>query len=638
MTRNRFFENDHVAPKLLDTSLWPNVLLDQIEEESKPVFLKRKQAVELYMKNEKTLKEVSELTGIRRDYIYKFAKRCLTTDENGEIWGFRALIPYKRTKSYKRKNPPQNGSNNLTGAFELLLDTHPFIEETIRDYYLKNHRKNTRVNFKVFHKIFLDACRSAGLTISDYPFNTETKAKKALQRYTMKLKKVQYADYNQMNSSGEEVYNPLVIRPYQRVQFDGHRIDTAVAVVFKTPEGDEVIEVMYRIWLLVIIDVATRAILGHHLCLNKEYSSGDVLRCIRNAVVPWKPKTLTIPGLKYSSSGNFPSGSMEEAQWGLWDEFLYDNAKANLSNIVRDRLTQIVGCAVNAGPVGVPERRGIIERFFRTLEDSSYHQLPSTTGSHPRDPLRKDPEQQAIKYRILSSHLEEITDVLIANYNGTPHEGINNLTPLEALQQRVSRGMFIRTIPKEQRNEVAFFSMKVERVIKGSKQQGKRPHINYEGVTYHNEILSRSHDLIGEKLSLLVNTEDLRSVQAYLPDGSEFGTLSASGKWGISPHDLKTRKLINKLRNRKLIHVLSEDDPIEILQRHLEAESKKKKSARNTLSTLNRYSEEHSSEEKTVQQSSEPRRQENEVERFKKKQEYKKEKPSSRRLTKTITY
>ena len=101
-------------------------------------------------------------------------------------------------------------------------------------------------------------------------------------------------------------------------------------------------------------------------------------------MVPWRPKTLTIPGIKVFSSGNFRSGLIEEAKWGLWDEFLYDNAKANLSNIVRDRLTQIVGSSVNAGPVGVPERRGIIERFFRTLEESSYHQLPSATGSHPK--------------------------------------------------------------------------------------------------------------------------------------------------------------------------------------------------------------------------------------------------------------
>ncbi|MGC4379219.1 hypothetical protein WD019_20230 [Fictibacillus sp. Mic-4] len=331
---------------------------------------------------------------------------------------------------------------------------------------------------------------------------------------------------------------------------------------------------------------------------------------------------------------------MKEAQWGLWDEFLYDNARANLSNIVRDRLTQIVGCAVNAGPVRVPERRAIIERFFKTLEDNSYHQLPSTTGSHPRDPLRKDAEQKAIKYRILSSHLEEITDVLIANYNATPHEGINNLTPLEALQQRVSRGMLIRTIPEEQRNEVAFFSMKVERVIKGNRQHRKRPHINFEGVVYHNEILSRSYDLIGTKLTLLVNTEDLRSIHAYLPDGSEFGTLTASGKWGISPHDLKTRRLINKLLNRKIIHVLNEDDPVEILQRYLESESRKKKNVRNTLSTLNRYLEEYSSKELNDQKNLEKSKKQNELEGLETRQKHEQltDKPSSRRLTKTISY
>ncbi|MFB8734746.1 hypothetical protein ACEQPO_15075 [Bacillus sp. SL00103] len=116
---------------------------------------------------------------------------------------------------------------------------------------------------------------------------------------------------------------------------------------------------------------------------------------------------------------------------------------------MRDRLTQVIGCSVNAGPVRTPERRGIIERFFRTLEENGYHKLSTTTGSHPKDPIRKNAEQKAIKYRISAAHLEEITEVLIANYNGTPNEGVNNLTPLEAIEQRLSRGMNIRQIPEE---------------------------------------------------------------------------------------------------------------------------------------------------------------------------------------------
>ncbi|MDN4079348.1 hypothetical protein QYF52_15475 [Paenibacillus polymyxa] len=45
-----------------------------------------------------------------------------------------------------------------------------------------------------------------------------------------------------------------------------------------------------------------------------------------------------------------------------------DNGRANLANLVKDRLQQIVGCTVNFGPVSAPELRGIIERLFRTLE------------------------------------------------------------------------------------------------------------------------------------------------------------------------------------------------------------------------------------------------------------------------------
>ncbi|MCP1148706.1 MULTISPECIES: DDE-type integrase/transposase/recombinase [Bacillus] len=582
MSRNRFYESENIPSELLDTSLWPKVLVDQLDESSKTVFLTRKQAVELYLKNEKTLNEIRDITGITRANVRKYTKRCLETDKNNEIWGFRALIPFKKTRSHQRKNFK---SESFAGVFQQLLDTYPSIDDIIHDYC----KKNNRINNKVLHKKFLDACRSVGLTIKDYPFNTESNGLRTLQKYTKTIKN--------RNFKKQQVYSQhsIISRPFQRVQFDGHRIDSVIAITFKTPEGDEIVEVLNRIWLLVVIDVATRAILGYHLCLNKEYSANDVLHCIKNSIVPHEPKTLTIPGLKLSSSGNFPSENIKSTQWGLWDEFHYDNAKANLSNIVRDRLTQVIGCSINAGPVRTPERRGIIERFFRTLEENGYHKLSTTTGSHPKDPIRRAPEQKAIKYRVSAAHLEEITEVLIANYNGTPNEGVNNLTPLEAIEQRLARGMYIRQIPEEKRSEVIFFYMKAERTIQGNKENGQRPHINYEGVKYYNEILSRSFELIGTKLTILVNTEDLRIVKAFLPDGSEFGMLTAFGKWGITPHDLKTRKTINKLRKRKMIHLLQEDDPIDVLTKHLEKEARKNKNSRNTLAKLNRYIETHQS-------------------------------------------
>ncbi|MGK9428943.1 hypothetical protein ACSSTO_03015 [Bacillus atrophaeus] len=356
MSRNRFYENEDIPSDLLDTSLWPKVLVDQLDESSKSIFLTRKQAVELYLKNEKTLNEIRDLTGITRANVRKYTKRCLETDKNNKIWGFRALIPFKTTRTYQRKNLK---SESFAGLFQQLLDTYPLIDDIIHDYC----KKNNHINNKVLHKKFLDACRSVGLTLRDYPFNTET------------------------------------------------------------------------------------------------------------------------------------------------------------------------------------------------------------------------------------------------------------------------------------RSEVIFFYMKAERTIQGNKENGKRPHINYEGVKYYNEILSRSFELIGTKLTILVNTEDLRIVKAFLPDGSEFGMFTAFGKWGVTPHDLKTRKMINKLRKRKMIHLLQEDDPIDVLTKHLEKEARKNKNSRNTLATLNRYIETHQSTndvliEPIAKADFEQKKNNNNV-------PYNKNKPSdikSRRLTKTIMY
>ncbi|MED0708838.1 DDE-type integrase/transposase/recombinase [Aneurinibacillus aneurinilyticus] len=451
------------------------------------------------------------------------------------------------------------------------------------------------ISLKHLHKKFLDACRTAGIRSHEYPFTTKDAGRRAIERYAKQLHARYFSEasgrhgdeaarHARVTEPGIKNY-PMVVRPFEKVQFDGHRIDAILSVTFQTPEGDEITTTIERLWLLVIIDVATRVILGYHISFNKEYSSADVLQCIRNAIVPWEEKEFTITGLKYPEYGGYASQLIPEAKWGIWDEFHYDNGKANLSNVVRERLTQIIGCSINAGPVSTPERRGIIERFFGLLEENGYHRLPNTTGSHPKDPRRKNAEEKAVKYQISSEHIEELTEVLIALYNGTPHEGVNNLTPLEAMQQRIQRGMTIRTMPEQKRDDISFLTLTAKRRVNGNMESGRRPYIQYEGVTYHSQILSQNLDLIGKTLTLLVNIEDLRTIRAFLPDGSEFGVLTASGKWGITRHTLQLRKEITKLRSRKQLFYTSQDDPIEKYHEYLRS-SKHKKRERNKLVQL----------------------------------------------------
>lgn len=588
-------EKEAFPLKYLDYTQWPLTLVDMLSNDDQDKFSRRKRAIEMYLDGNISNKHIIAETGICKDELYRFTRRCFELDKNGIIWGYRALIPEKRIKSYTRKEPPNKSEKGFAGAFEYLLATYPAIREMIEQLYLHRKKRSPSERFirpKDVWKQFVSACRKAGIKPTEYPFKTKDLGKRSLERYLNKLE-CKYFDeavrrygdeaarHSQVTGQGTPNF-PNPQRPFQTVEFDGHKIDAVFAIEFQTPEGDTVVKIMDRIWLLVIVDKATRTILGYHISLNNEYSADDVRSCIRSAILPWNRMPFTIHGLCYSETGGFPSGIIPETRWATWDELKYDNAKANLAEVVVDQLTKTTGCNVNAGPVAVPERRNIIERLFLTLEENGYHRLPNTTGNRPSDPRRQNAEEKAVKYRISFGHLVELTEVLISNYNGTPHEGLCYLTPLEVIQQRLDLN-FLRTIPEEKRNEIQFLTLQTSMKVAGNIRTGKRPYLQYEGATYRNEVLSRSLELIGTYLTLIVNVEDLRVIRAFLPDGSELGLLQANGKWGLVPHSLQTRKEINRLRNRKLLHYCNEENPIEIYREYLASKAQTTKPSRNKL-------------------------------------------------------
>ena len=601
MPNRRLISNINIDKQDLNVENWPLVSTLNLSEENQKIYMSRKDAVIMYLKNEKTIKEICQITNIGEKNLRRIVKRCFEFDSKGFIWGYRALIPKKHIKKYERtKEELDSQEHGFSGIFELLLYKYPVLREKIFNWYFNKtdeYVTDNVVQLRYIHKRFLNFCKSVGVEPTEYPFNTSSLGKMALYRYLENLKNDNF--YYEAQRHGEDAARrarstglgtqnyKLTIRPFERVQFDGHKIDGIFTITFKTLEGDIRTEVLERIWILVIIDVATRTILSHYLCLNKEYSASDVLHCIRNAIVPKNLIDLKIPCLKYPENGGFPSVAIPETQWALWEEFSYDNGKANLANIVRNRLTKIVGCGVNPGPVKMPERRVIIERFFGILEENGYHRLPNTTGSNSRDVRRKNPEEQARRFNISYEDINELTEILIANYNNTPNENNHGASPLECLKERINRGMIPRKMDLEKRNEIDLLTLCDQRPVKGNPKRGKRPYINFEGVEYRSDLLSNNSGLIGVKLDLLINIDDIRSIRAFLPDGSELGYLSASGKWGIIPHSLQIRKKINKLRQNKLIYFTNNDDPIEAYNNYLLEGAKKNKNSRNQLVILN---------------------------------------------------
>ncbi|MDP2381569.1 MAG: hypothetical protein Q8N00_02065 [Nitrospirota bacterium] len=534
---------------------------------------------------------------LSRQEILRLSKRCLTLHSDGNIWGFRALLqhqhqkPYIRTQEVRKSRHQHKGG--AAGALMRLFDCHPSIRETVDQLFLKQGPKEvvqeSRIQVKAIHKRFIAACKAKGLTAGDYPLNMNHRGRRALGSYLRRLLKQNLQEAakarygkdaaRRLSLDGGGDAN-MVRRPYERTQFDGHRIDAFFTIELPHPSGGTQILTLDRLWILLIKDVFSRAVLGYVICISKEYSQVDVLRCVKRAVLPWTRMDLTISGLHYPEGGGFPSAVLPDYVWAVWDEFWMDNGKANLAEAVRTTLTRTIGCAVNAGPVNAPERRSIIERFFQTLEENGYHRLPSTTGSGPKDPRRNDPEKAALRYHIKFEHLEQLTDVMIAQYNGAPHSSLG-CSPLERLAYCVNDSSLLpRTLSEHLRSNLALLGVPALRTIQGSLKHGKCAYVEFEGVRYSNDVLRRSPDLIGQKLSLRIDLEDLRCITAFLASGQEFGVLTAHGLWGRTPHSLEARKAINHLRIRKLIHYTDQDDPMHVYMDYLSHNAATSKEAR----------------------------------------------------------
>jgi putative transposase len=331
MTQLRF-NRASLDSEIRDTSLWPTVDISLLSEKHSVIYECREAAIREYLAD-KPVEEISKTYGIHRKELGQFLRRCLNIHPDGRIWGWRALIPYCRQQSYERRLPvksyPSGRMGGSSGALMQLFDRLPHIQELVDALFLKKRGAGviheSRIPLKSIHKRFLDACRTAGLTAKDYPFSVNHLGRVALWGYLRNL--LERKPYSGVlarhgkdaarilgSASGGNTEEQIV-RPYQKVQFDAHRIDLFATISMPSPYGGFVQRVIDRFWILAIIEVTSRAILGYYVSLNREYNAHDVLLCVRKAITPWKRRELMIPGLKYPQHGGIPSEAIPELAW-----------------------------------------------------------------------------------------------------------------------------------------------------------------------------------------------------------------------------------------------------------------------------------------------------------------------------------
>ena len=602
------FDRNSIPAELRDLSLWPTVDESALDENELECYCSRRDALVMFVSDpDVPLLQIEKLTGVQRREIYRIFARCILEHADGRLYGFRGAVRYLRIKRYQRIVPIPKGAAGqgigATGAFLQLLEKYPDLQRFLnksgkRRGQVANGKHEVRQAFRRIHKEFIQKCRDLGIASNEYPFNQDLLGIRSLATYLRKLREVTFeaaaadagaekcgrpwpASVNEMK--------PPIMRAFEAVEFDGHKIDLRLTLKVIDPFGLELLFELHRIWILVIVDIATRAILGYFLALGKEYNKDDVAEVIQAALTPHKKKTITIPGVVYRASGGFPSELFPQAEFACWENFRFDNAKSHLAETTLARLTEVVGCWTDAGPFGSPNDRPIIERFFGLIARHFAHRVTGTTGNRPDDIVKMlgDPDGD-VSLLMRLDELEELVDVVISDYNGEAHDGIGGRTPLEAMRQMLGKpDGHVRCLTVERRNKLCLLQDARVVTIRGSFEHGTRPHIKFEGVRYSSDLLSSSAILIGKEIRIYFNVKDLRFVNAFYPDGTELGVLMAARPWCFTPHSLRMRKEILRLRRLGKLMYEEGDDAVQAYVKHKRAEAGRDKRAANDLAKVN---------------------------------------------------
>lgn len=591
------------SPLALDLATWPGIDLTALDLKARQRYRLRVTAIEHYRRGV-PLEGIREKTTIDRRVLYRMIDRALRTHPDGRVWGFRALIPGLHTKAYERRKPAKVTGRGLAGAFTQLLDRHEELEQLIRQLIRSREvlliQKGERFylqSLKRAHDRFKEVCRAIGLTARDYPLNHDEGGRRSFRTALRQRMLDGFAQANR--SAGGEGVKPAaalafapsrpVTDPFDTVEFDAHKLDLRLKILDQDPEGDEHVLEIERVWLLAVIDVGSRAILGYTLCLRREYSRYDVIRTFEKALTPTPRPEITIADLEPLQSGGFVSSALPETAYACWRTIRFDNARAHLAADSLDVACELLGCTVDVGPAYDPNDRPFIERFFGTVAERLIHRLPGTTGSNSADILRKLRDVRGDLRLVVSlEELRELLSVWVWNYNGTPHGGLpGGRTPLEAMHWAVrDRQIMLRHVPPVLHDNLCLLQSVHLARVRGNIQRGDKPHISFYHVRYTSHRLAQSPQLIGRSLRIFYDADDIRVLRAYLADGTEFGELKVGGLWSMTPHSLEMRKRIFKAKRLRQLRFGDSEDPVQAYLNYKRSQSKRSRKAASEVAQI----------------------------------------------------
>lgn len=575
---------------------WPEPDIGALTPKSLEIFLRRKDAVLLYLQGTEA-GAISAATGVHPRFLNRtIRERCMHPHPDGRVYGWRGLVPGVHIAKYSRKSKIRADATGggVAGAMSNLLLQEPDFAQRLEKQIIK-----TCPNLKLGeirrprHALwawFLKELRGLGYEIrNEWPFTMKTMGYPSLCRYTNAVlsanpvKAARLVGGPQLEKkmvSGDGINRP-VQNPFERVEMDAHKLDGRFVVMIPQLDGGWIPRLIHRLWVIVLLDVVSRAVIGYHLSLRIEVNKEDVIAAIKSALVRWTRKELTFGDQAYFEDAALPSGHDERYVGLCWNETSVDGALAETCKTVKDKLRDVVGSTLMDPSVGFAQRRSkddrpFIESFFKTLGARGLHRMSNTTGGKVQDKGGRDPAKVAVISEFQWEYAAELLDALIANYNATPHSSLGYRSPLQMLDFYAS----VDKLPKRHAdpNSVqGLLSVRKLCTVRGGYQVGRRPYVNFLGASYSNEELSQRHELVGKQIWVINHLEDdARVALATTKEGHRLGVLRAHPPWHRTPHSLTTRSAINSMVRKRRFDLANGADAVTVFMEFVESNAKGK--------------------------------------------------------------
>jgi len=577
----------------VDLAAWPGIDELALSAERRALYLRRERAIRLYLDGA-TGRQIIAECGFGLVQTYRLlTERCLKAHPDGRIQGWRGLLPYSRVKSYERNAPIKLDawSGGAVGALQWVFESPPGsgFEALLRERILGQRSEleaSRRPRMAVF-RWFLAALRARGFERrNEWPFNVDKRGYVTLSRFIDRVLAEHPARARHLAGGEKAVRKARAgdgtrrppLWPFERVECDAHKLDARMVVLVPSPHGGTEPRLIHRLWVVVLIEVASRAVLGYHLSLRRECAAEDVLRAMRCALETWAPREVQFGDTAYVPGAGLPSFRIPQLAGACWNEFSVDGALANVCARVEGVLRDVVGAKLikPQDPQSYSRRRSMddrpfVESFFGRLAAGGFHRLATTTGSSPAGKRGTDPDATALATQFQLEYAHELLDTLIANYNATPHSGLGYRSPLEQLEHLVSQDGWTARLadPHTVRRMVGVRKLCT---LLGGIKTGRRPHFNFANARYSAEWLCLRTDLLGHAFWLqLDNEDDARYVSVSTQKGQFLGVVRAAPPWHRTPHSLYMREAIRALEKRRLLHLAGNSDAVEALIRYAEA-------------------------------------------------------------------